>query len=340
MSILQDFTNDNKTQNQEIQVFIIKQFERGDKKDFENKYSKYINGNNIFLQSNISDALDSLISSNGRQNYLIPLIYDENKKDDIILQEHKLSNNLYYYTDKYIENTNDDVQMISIDNGKKKYYKYKINNYYYFSKYSFLLECPLLDYTKLSYVYQIKHNNILGVGNVTAVNTSFNVNSSSNCTITFTCGDNDEITKEMFDTNDIVIVKILKSNKDINLLNNKDKESINIFEQEFNKYQNIFTGYIDNVNYTINFGGLSKTLNLICSGPTKKMLFTRIISGQASADMADITASLNPISVYSFPQTLGFNNEAQLDNESIVKNIVTRTLCDIDSIPEIKEAIN
>ena len=53
-------------------------------------------------------------------------------------------------------------------------------------------------------------------------------------------------------------LSILTKKDMIYLLNNKDKESINIFEQEFNKYQNIFTGYIDNVNYTINFGGLSK----------------------------------------------------------------------------------
>lgn len=332
---IENFVNKTQTQNQEIQVFIIKQFERGDKEDFENKYSKYINGNNIFLQSNISDALDSLISSSGRQNYLIPLIYDTPEKSKIKLEEVKINQDLYYYTDKYVENISN-IQMINIDNGNKKYYKYKINNFYYFNKYSFLLECPLLDYTKLSYVYQIKHNNILGIGNVTAVNTSFNVNSSSNCTIDFICGDNDEINKEMFDTNDIVIIKMLKNNNDINKIKN-NYNHYNIYEQEFNLYKNIFTGYIDNVNYTIDWSNKNKTLNLICSGPSKKMLYTRIISGQATANTKDWTSALIPLSVYSFPQIEGKDKKYPIDNETIIKNIIIRTFCNIDNIPEIKE---
>lgn len=329
---IQDFSNKTQTQNQEVQVFIIKQFERSEKRNFEEKYVNYINGKNIFLNDTSSNIINSLIYSGGRQNYLIPLIYDESQKDNIILEEIKINGDLYYYNRSGI---GDDFIYIDTDKGKKGYWKKKINNFYYFKKYSFLLECPLIDYTKLSYVYQLKNSKILGIGNVVSVDTQFNVNSSSNCTINFACGDNDEINKEMFDTNDIVIVKILKNQKDINKIKNSDDK--NLYDDEFNMYKNIFTGYIDNVNYTIDWGNKSKTLNLVCSGPSKKMLFTRIISGQATANTTDWTSALVPLSVYSFPQTLDPNKQVELDNETIVKNIVIRTFCDLDTIPEVKE---
>lgn len=328
---IQDFSNKTQTQNQEVQVFIIKQFERSEKDNFEKKYKKYINGKNIFLNDTSSNIINSLIYSGGRQNYLIPLIYDESSKDNIQLNEMKINGDLYYYNKNKIGK----FVYLDINQGKLGFWKEKINNFYYFNKYSFLLECPLIDYTKLSYVYQLKNNKILGIGNVTNVDTQFNINSSSNCTINFTCGDNDEINKEMFDTNDIVIVKILKNQKDINKIKNND--SRNIYDNEFNLYKNIFTGYIDNINYTINWGDKSKTLNLVCSGPSKKLLFTRIISGQATADSKDWSSALTPLSVYSFPQTLGPDNEAPIDNETIIKNIAIKTFSDIDTIPEIKE---
>lgn len=326
---IQNFSNKTQTQNQEVQVFIIKQFERSEKQKFEEKYANYINGKNIFLNDTSLNIINSLIYSGGRQNYLIPLIYDESQKDNIILEEMKINGDLYYYNKNGIGDT------IYIDKGKQRYWKKKIDNFYYFKKYSFLLEYPLIDYTKLSYVYQIKNDKKLGIGNVISVDTQFSVNSSSNCIINFACGDNDEINKEMFDTNDIVIVKILKNQKDINKIKNSDDK--NLYDDEFNMYKNIFTGYIDNVNYTIDWSNKSKTLNLVCSGPTKKMLFTRIISGQATANTTDWTSALVPLSVYSFPQTLDSNGNAELDNETIVKNIVIRTFCDLDVIPEVKE---
>lgn len=329
---IENFVNETQTQNQEIQVFIIKQFERGEKQNFEEKYKEYINGKNIFLNDSSSNIINSLIYSGGRQNYLIPLIYDEPQKDKIKLEEVKINGDLYYYSKDFVTN---ETTIYQVSNTNVKYFKNKISNFYYFKKYSFLLECPLIDYTKLSYVYQLKNNKILGIGNVTSVDTQFSVNSSSNCNINFTCGDNDEINKEMFDVNDIVIVKILKNQKDINKIKNNDSK--NIYDNEFNLYKNIFTGYIDNVNYTINWGDKSKTLNLVCSGPTKKMLFTRIVSGQATANTKDWTSALTPLNIYSFPQTLDSDKKAPLDNESIVKNIIIRTFCDIDTIPEVKE---
>lgn len=329
---IENFVNATQTQNQEIQVFIIKQFERSEKDNFEQKYKNYISGKNIFLNDSSSNIINSLIYSGGRQNYLIPLIYDEPQKDKIKLEEVKINGDLYYYSESYGEGGS---TIYTIPNINKKYFKNKISNFYYFKKYSFLLECPLIDYTKLSYVYQLKNNKILGIGNVTSVDTQFNINSSSNCTINFTCGDNDEINKEMFDVNDIVIVKILKNQKDINKIKNND--SRNIYDDEFNLYKNIFTGYIDNVNYTINWGDKSKTLNLICSGPSKKMLFTRVISGQATADTKDWTSALTPLSVYSFPQSLDPDKKAPIDNETIIKNVVIRTFCDVDTIADVKE---
>lgn len=329
--MIQDFSIESQTQNQEIQVFIIKQFERSEKNEFEKKYANYINGKNIFLNDSSSNIINSLIYSSGRQNYLIPLIYDQSEQNKIKLEEMKINGDLYYYSKSFGISG---ASIYQIPNTDVKYFKNKISNFYYFKKYSFLLECPLIDYTKLSYIYQLKNNKKLGIGNVISVDTQFNVNSSSNCTINFDC-DNDEINKEMFDTNDIVIVKILKNQKDINKI--KNNENSNIYDNEFNMYKNIFTGYIDNVNYTIDWGSKSKTLNLVCSGPSKKMLFTRIVSGQATANTMDQTSALTPLSVYSFPQTLDSNGNAELDNETIIKNIVIRTFSDIDTIAEIKE---
>lgn len=329
---IQDFSTKSQTQNQEIQVFIIKQFERSEKDEFEKKYANYINGKNIFLNDSSSNIINSLIYSGGRQNYLIPLIYDQGEQNKIKLEEMKINGDLYYYSKDFVTS---ETTIYQIPNTDVKYFKNKISNFYYFKKYSFLLECPLIDYTKLSYVYQLKNNKKLGIGNIISVDTQFNVNSSSNCTINFACGDNDEINKEMFDTNDIVIVKMLKNQKDINKIKNNDNS--NIYDNEFNMYKNIFTGYIDNVNYTIDWGSKSKTLNLVCSGPSKKMLFTRIVSGQATANTMDQTSALTPLSVYSFPQTLDSNGNAELDNETIIKNIVIRTFSDIDTIAEVKE---
>lgn len=329
--MIQDFSIKSQTQNQEIQVFIIKQFERSEKNEFEKKYANYINGKNIFLNDSSSNIINSLIYSGGRQNYLIPLIYDQSEQNKIKLEEMKINGDLYYYSKSFGISG---ASIYQIPNTDVKYFKNKISNFYYFKKYSFLLECPLIDYTKLSYIYQLKNNNKLGKGNIISVDTQFNVNSSSNCTINFDC-DNDEINKEMFDTNDIVIVKILKNQKDINKI--KNNENSNIYDNEFNMYKNIFTGYIDNVNYTIDWGSKLKTLNLVCSGPSKKMLFTRIVSGQATANTMDQTSALTPLSVYSFPQTLDSNGNTELDNETIIKNIVIRTFSDIDTIAEIKE---
>ena len=329
---IQNFVNKTQSQNQEIQVFIIKQIERSEKDEFEAKYANYINGKNIFLNDSATNIVNNLISSGGRQNYLIPLIYDEPSKDKIKLEEMKINGELYYYSQSFGIGGSSIYQ---IPNTNIKYFKNKIKNFYYFNKYSFLLECPLIDYTKLSYVYQVKNNKMLGIGNVTSISTQFNINSSSNCNINFVCGDNDEINKDMFDVNDIVIVKILKNQKDINKIKNNNNK--NIYDDEFNYYKNIFTGYIDNVNYTIDWGSKSKILNLICSGPSKKMLFTRIITGQATGTSNDIIAALTPLSVYSYPETRNENNEITISNQDVVKSIVIRTFCDIDSIDTVKE---
>lgn len=319
-------------QNNDVQVFIIKQIERQYKGNFENKYKNFL-GKNKFSQQNFLKDTKTFFNNfnlekDRKFSYLIPLIYDKSSFD----------NNTSF--SQLIINNNEKQDLKTFIN---KDYKDIGNSIYINEKYNSILNCPLLDYTKLSYVFQVNKIDFLGISDVTSFNVSLNVHQPSSCSLSlnnfnfkynFTYEDeleNDEdIYKSVFDTNDIVILRIAKrENKDYT----KSKFIDPYAKDENDYYKTIFTGFINNVNESINWQSKNQTLNINCSGPSKIISYKRLVTGQAVCDK-DVSSAIIPTSCYSVPQALDKNNKITIKNKEVIKNIIVRAITSIDSIEE------
>ncbi|MCM1260579.1 MAG: hypothetical protein NC222_06450 [Staphylococcus sp.] len=332
-------------QNNDVQVFIIKQVDYDDREYFEKKYNSFLGTGFSFKNHNnfakdLNNFIKTGLGTEKRESYLIPLIYskdeiqDQNNFSDFIGNDLKLL--------KLDDNSDKSAIDLVCYTRKQQFGKSLLNQIYINTKYNSILKCPLLDYTKLAYVFQTNKLGFLGISDVTSFNVNLNTQQPSSASINLfnfnnkynldyedSLNEHRDIFQSVFDTNDIVILRIGKrADKPI-----KQKFADMYASSDDDHFQTVFTGYINNVNETINWQSKSQTLTLICSGASKDITYKRLITGQAVID-TDSTSALVPLSCYSIPQALDKDNKITLKNKEIIKNIIVRTLTSIDNIPE------
>lgn len=330
MKVLAAENNISYTANNACKIYIIKQVDLDKVKSFENIYA-----------SLLKDATDA--------SALL------NVKGDIVKSERKIQLTRllsYYYqnTDLYTEIELDDkVDTPTYGGSKLKYF-------YFLTSLFELRNCPLIDFSKPAYVFQIEGQSMGGLANVVSFNTNFSVNGQSSAEIILNnkdflynfknFGDKTKYNthlKSYFDTNDIIIIRQQKrNNNQDNLLNSFKQNSIDYWKDPYIANKNdpfvtIFTGYINDVNNSFSFTNGQQTLTLSCTGPSKKLTWTRIVTQQAPATK-DSYSALIPISAYINPQTRNENNKTSIANDEVVQNVVVRTYSGLLNIPEIKQA--
>ena len=330
MKVLAAENNISYTANNACKIYVIKQVDLDKISTFENIYA-----------SLLKDATDA--------NSLL------NVKGDIVKSERKIQLTRllsYYYqnTDLYAEIKLDDkVDTPSYGNSKLEYF--------YFLKSLFeLRNCPLIDFSKPAYVFQIEGQSAGGLANVVSFNVNFSVNGQSSAEVILNnkdflynfknFGDKAKYNthlKSYFDTNDIIIIRQQKrNNNQDSLLNSFKQNSIDYWKDpyisnEYDPFVTIFTGYINDVNNSFSFTNGQQTLTLACTGPSKKLTWTRVVTNQAPATK-DSYSALIPISAYINPQTRNENNKTSIANDEVVQNVVVRTYSGLLNIPEIKQA--
>lgn len=327
--LINDIANN---QNLDIQVFIIKQIQRNKKAEFEKRYANFLGKQKSFfnVSKDFSNLTKPLMFSEQRlTSFLVPLIYDTKNWSNIDLEEQKFD-------------LKDDLNAID-QNGKLN----KIEKVFWNKAYNSIKKCPLLDFTKLAYIFQTNLNNTLGISSVMNFNVQLTVNAPSSATITlenfdykynFTQYENlenqNDIYKSVFDTDDIVILRVEKrSDRDWQ----NDKYTDLYADGKDDALQTVFAGFINNVNENIDWNSRTQSVSLVCQGPSKLITYVRLITGQATADM-DVQTAIVPISCYSIPQSTKPNGDYALDNTNIIKNIITRTLTSMDNIESCYKA--
>lgn len=330
MGILQAENSVSFTANNACKIYIIKQVENNEKTIFERTYLDYINS-----QKPLSKKFDFNVLDND-EIQLTPLITYDDPKNNILYERMELKPVGDDYPD-------------APDNNVLWFYKPLIE----------LRNCPLLDFSKLAYVFQIQGQTKSGLSNVVSFNTAFNVNGQSSCELIINNKDfkynfkyfNDDNKynlhlKPFFDTNDIIIVRFQKKNtnsgyKNAQIFNSFVKDQINTFddpyiEAENDKLTTIFTGYINDINSSFSFSNGQQTMSIVCTGPSKKLTWTRILTNNAVGSK-DSGSALLPISAFVNPQTNDDNNKVTLSNKDVVKNVIVRTLSGVLSIKKAKE---
>lgn len=330
MKVLAAENNISYTANNACKIYIIKQVDLDKISTFENIYA-----------SLLKDATDA--------NSLL------NIKGDVVKSERKIQLTRllsYYYqnTDLYTEIKLDDkVDTPTYGGSKLKYF-------YFLTSLFELRNCPLIDFSKPAYVFQIEGQSAGGLANVVSFNTNFSVNGQSSAEVILNnkdflynfknFGDKTKYNthlKSYFDTNDIIIIRQQKrNNNQDNLLNSFKQSSIDYWtdpyiSNEYDPFVTIFTGYINDVNNSFSFTNGQQTLTLACTGPSKKLTWTRVVTNQAPATK-DSYSALIPISAYINPQTANEKNKTSIANDEVVQNVVVRTYSGLLNIPEIKQA--
>ena len=330
-------TDTANNQNLDVQVFIIKQVSRDKKAEFEKRYANFLGKDKSFFnwKNDFSNFVKPLMVGEQRlTSFLVPLIYDVSSSgNNLTLEELKFNDVIDLNYKKNVGEKNETLE--------------KIENIYWNSTYNSIKKCPLLDFTKLAYIFQTNLNNNLGISSVMNFNVQLTVNAPSSATITlenfdykynFTQYENldnqNDIYKSVFDTDDIVILRVAKR-ADRAWQNDTN---IDLYSDGPSDYlQTIFTGFINNVNEDIDWNNKTQSVSLVCQGGSKLITYVRLITGQATADM-DSTTAIVPISCYSVPQSTKPDGQYALDNTNIIKNIITRTITSLDNIPKCYEA--
>ena len=330
MKVLAAENNISYTANNACKIYVIKQVDLDKISTFENIYA-----------SLLKDATDvnSLLNVKGN------IVKSERK-----IQLTRLLSYYYQNTDLYTEIELDDkVDTPSYGGSKLKYF--------YFLKSLFeLRNCPLIDFSKPAYVFQIEGQSAGGLANVVSFNTNFSVNGQSSAEVILNnkdflynfknFGDKTKYNthlKSYFDTNDIIIIRQQKrNNNQDSLLNSFKQSSIDYWKDPYitnddDPFVTIFTGYINDVNNSFSFTNGQQTLTLACTGPSKKLTWTRVVTNQAPATK-DSYSALIPISAYINPQTRNENNKTSIANDEVVQNVVVRTYSGLLNIPAIKDA--
>ena len=316
MGILSANNNIAYTANNACKIYIIKQIDRNKQEEFESDYADLIYNS----KSNVK---------------LVPLISN--------------SNHFGKYIDVKINSNTPDASYIKNNTPTKL----QNDSIYFFIDLLELRNCPLLDFSKLSYVFQIEGGSKGGLADVISFNTTFSVNGQSSCDISlnnqnykynFKYFNQPEMfnkhLKCYFDTNDIIIVRMQKKNTTPTSLLNSFKSSVTDYmdiykSSESDTLTTIFTGYINDVNENFSYETGIQSLEIKCTGPSKKLTWTRILQNKAMAS-ADSGDALLPVSAYfAGAQTSDENGRPTIKNAEVVKNLVVRAYSGINNIPEI-----
>lgn len=247
-----------------------------------------------------------------------------------------------------------------------KYIDHNLQRLYFLTDLLQLRNCPLLDFGKTAYVFQVANKNNIwkgsvnqsGIGDVTSFNVNFSVNGQSSCEIqlnnqdfkyNFKYFDNPDKynlhLKPYFDTNDIIIVRMQKKNltpsvNKYGVPSSFKQTSINDYKDLYSVDKDdpmttIFTGYINNVNESFSYETGVQTMSITCTGPSKKLAWTRTVIKQA-AWTKDSASAIVPISAFIHPQTLDNKNKTpKLQNRDIISNLIVRTYSGLTLNPEM-----
>lgn len=316
MGILSANNNIAYTTNNACKIYIIKQIERKDQEEFEADYADLIKGNYPVK--------------------LVPLISN--------------INHFGKYVDVQINPNAPDANYLDKNGNSTKLTSDKV---FFLVDLLELRNCPLLDFSKLSYVFQIESGSKGGLADVISFNTTFSVNGQSSCDISlnnqnykynFKYFNQPEMfnkhLKCYFDTNDIIIVRMQKKNTTPTSLLNSFKSSVTDYMDIYKSSENdtlttVFTGYINDINESFSYETGTQGLEIKCTGPSKKLTWTRILQNKAMAS-ADSGDALLPVSAYfAGAQTSNENGRPTIKNAEVVKNLIVRTYSGINNIPEI-----
>ena len=349
MGILKAENNVSYTANNACKIYIIKQVEIGDT-NFQT-YLDYINGSNGLLDElgrkliNINPTSSSSVKLTKLISYSQESEKDYTKIDlNVDAPDCPVDRSAKNFPSQFIEHT--------------ELMDFKIKNLWFYTELLELINCPLVDLSKEAYVFQIEGQTKSGLANVVSFNTSFSVNGQSSCSIVINNLDykynfkyfNEPEKykyhlKPFFDTNDIIIVRFQnKKIKEESLLNSFKKSSIDYWQDPYISYEGdplttIFTGYINDINQSFSFANGQQTMELVCTGPSKKLTWSRVFNNRATNDV-DSSSALLPISAYINSQTFDATGKPSKENKNVLKNLLLRTYSDLLSIPGIRDIYN
>ena len=172
----------------------------------------------------------------------------------------------------------------------------------------------------MAYVFQIEGQATGGLANVISFNVNFNVNGQSSAEVVLNNKDflynfknfsdktkyNTHL-KSYFDPNDIIIIRCQKRNvQEDSLINSFIPSSLNYWKDSYisgenDPFMTVFTGYINDINNSFSFTDGQQVMSLNCTGPSKKLTWTRVVTNQAMATKDSYSAIL-PLSAFVNPQ--------------------------------------
>ena len=346
MGILSANNSTSYTANNNCKIYIIKQIDPYNKKDFESYYADLLSNSGKSILNKIGQWVENVNVLDNNKVKLIPLMF--NSENISQYQTNKI------YT-KIKVNSNEEA--ISYNDIMESYTS--IRHIWFLTDLLELRNCPLIDFTKLAYIFQIDGQSKAGIPNVTSFNCSFSVNGQSSCDINLNnqdykfnfkyFNDRENYLKHLkcyFDTNDIIIVRMEKKNTTpTSLLNSFKKTSILEYQDIYKSSPNdplttVFTGYINDVNESFSYENGTQSLEIHCTGPSKKLTWTRVLQNNAIMSK-DSGAAILPLSTYfTGAQTSDKDGKNTTENSKIVKNLIVRTYSGLDNIPEIRNAKN
>ena len=326
MGILSANNNVSFNANNTCRVYIIKQIYPEQQEDFEKQYKDLLSTD------------DSILNKIGKWVDNVNVL--DNSKVKLTKLLHIGTDPIFKYTPIWYNKNSEEAPEFDI---------------YFLTDLLELRNCPLIDFSKPAYIFQIDGQVKSGISNVISFNTNFSVNGQSSCDISLAnqdykfnfkyFNDRTKYTQHLkcyFDTNDIIIVRMQKKNTTAISLLNSFKSSICDYQdpyksEEKDPFTTVFTGYINNINESFSYENGSQLLNIQCTGPTKKLTWTRILQNQAM-NSKDSGAAILPLSVYvTGAQTSDKDGKNTLKNKDIVKNLVTRVYSGLTNTPKMRE---
>jgi len=360
MKILSAENNISYTANNACKIYIIKQVPYEELESFKKIYASLLsndygsvitkNDDNFLFKSNLSDRINPL-NNNERNIKLTPLITFPYIKSGSIGKEKLTADDYNYpneqlYTQIWLKDAVD----------RPVFGNHKPSDLYFLTSLFELRNCPLLDFSKFAFVFQIDGQSKGGLVNVVSFNTNFSVNGQSSAELILNNKDFlynfknfDDKTKynthlkSYFDTNDIIIIRYQRKNTiQDSLFNSFKNTTIDYLRDPYigsdtDPFTTIFTGYINDINNAFSFTNGQQTVTLACTGPSKKLTWTRYITQQAPASK-DSYSAITPISAYKNIQTADENGKISIENSDVINNLVVRTYSGLNNIPSIKEA--
>lgn len=348
MGILSANNNIAYTTNNACKIYIIKQIDRNKQEEFESDYADLIYNS----KSNIK--LVPLITNKPSNYKYIQVQIKPECPDAFFLQKNKEGTyDSIPLGEDYIAQPNYTFNHEENKSYSSAIYKYTGGGVYFLVDLLELRNCPLLDFSKLSYVFQIENGSKGGLADVISFNTTFSVNGQSSCDISlnnqnykynFKYFNQPEMfnkhLKCYFDTNDIIIVRMQKKNTTPTSLLNSFKSSVTDYMDIYKSSENdtlttIFTGYINDVNESFSYETGIQGLEIKCTGPSKKLTWTRVLQNKAMAS-ADSGDAVTPVSAYfTGAMTSNENGKTTINNAEVIRNLIVRTYSGVNNIPEV-----